>query len=153
MSPKDREETPAADPLAAVTGLSHVAIAVKDAGAYAARMVAALGAVRGEEELLDEGALKIVFVNLGPVTFELLEPRRPDHTVAKFLENRGPGLHHVSLEVEDLDHALDRCRAAGVQLIDEEPREGANGTLVAFLHPKSMGGVLIELTQPGKPTA
>jgi methylmalonyl-CoA/ethylmalonyl-CoA epimerase len=153
MSRRKHERASAADPLASVTGLSHVAIAVEDAEAYAARMVTALGAVRGEEELLDDGALKIVFVQLGPVTFELLEPRRPDHTVARFLEHRGPGLHHVSLEVEDVGHALDRCRAAGVQLIDEEPREGANGSLVAFLHPKGMGGVLIELSQPGKPTA
>jgi methylmalonyl-CoA/ethylmalonyl-CoA epimerase len=153
VSSRKHEPAAAGDPLASVTGLSHVAIAVKDAEAYAACMVSALGAVRGEEELLDDGALKVVFVHLGPVTFELLEPRRPDHTVAKFLEHRGPGLHHVSLEVEDVDHALERCRAAGVQLIDEEPREGANGTLVAFLHPKSMGGVLIELSQPGKPTA
>ncbi|HKQ58709.1 MAG TPA: methylmalonyl-CoA epimerase [Candidatus Eisenbacteria bacterium] len=130
-----------------MTGLSHIAIAVRDADALAATLVSALGGVRGEEEMLDGGALRVVFVRLGPVTFELLEPRSPDHTVAKFLEKRGEGLHHVSLEVGDLDQALAGARASGVKLIDETPRPGAHGTRVAFLHPKSLGGVLLELCQ------
>jgi methylmalonyl-CoA/ethylmalonyl-CoA epimerase len=130
-----------------VQGLSHVAIAVRDADALANVLVAALGAVRGDEELLDGGALRVVFVRLGPVTFELLEPRSAEHTVAKFLEKRGEGLHHVSLEVPDLGRALAGCREAGVQLIDQTPRPGAHGSSVAFLHPKSLGGVLVELCQ------
>ena len=85
--------------------------------------------------------------DLGPVTFELLEPQRADHTVAKFLETRGPGLHHVSLEVADLAGQLATAKAAGVRLIDEAPRAGAHGTQVAFLHPKSTGGVLLEMCQ------
>ena len=134
-----------------VRELAHVAIAVPDADAVATALVTALGATRGIEEMLDGGALRIVFVHAGPVTFELLEPRSPDHTVARFLEKRGPGLHHVSLEVQDIGAALERCRRAGVRLIDSEPREGAEGSAVAFLHPSSLGGVLIELSQP-KPT-
>jgi len=138
-----------------VQGLSHVAIAVRNADALAAVLVAALGATRGEDELLDGGALRVVFVRLGPVTLELLEPRSSDHTVAKFLEKRGEGLHHVSLEVTDLGQALAGCRKAGVQLIDQTPRQGAHGSSVAFLHPKSLGGVLVELCQaperPGRP--
>ena len=130
-----------------ITALSHVALAVADADAVAATLVAVLGATRGAEELLDDGGLRIVFVHAGPVRFELLEPRSPEHTVAKFLGTRGPGLHHVSLEVADLRAALDRCRDAGVRLIDEQPRTGAHGSRVAFLHPKSLGGVLIELCQ------
>ena len=132
---------------AGVTGLSHVAIATADADALAALLVSALGAERGAEELLDQGALRVLFVTLGPVTVELLEPRSPDHTVAKFLHTRGPGLHHVSYQVADLTVALERCRAAGVRLIDETPRAGAHGSRVAFLHPKSVGGVLIELCE------
>ena len=132
---------------AAVVALSHVAIAVREADPLAAMLVLALGAVRGAEELLDHGALRVVFVHLGPVTLELLEPRSPDHTVAKFLDARGPGLHHVSLEAKDLPALLARCRDAGVRLIDETPRPGAHGSEVAFLHPKSLGGVLIELCQ------
>jgi methylmalonyl-CoA/ethylmalonyl-CoA epimerase len=130
-----------------VTDLSHIAIAVRDADALAATLVGALGGVRGEEELLDGGALRVLFVRLGTVTFELLEPRSPGHSVAKFLEKRGEGLHHVSLEVGDLDRALAGARASGVQLIDETSRPGAHGTRVAFLHPKSLGGVLVELCQ------
>jgi len=131
----------------AVRGLSHIAIAVHEAEPLAAMLVSALGATRGEEELLDGGTLRVVFVRLGAVTFELLEPRSPEHTVAAFLEKRGEGLHHVSLEVGDLDRTLADCRAAGVKLIDEAPRPGAHGTKVAFLHPRSLGGTLIELCQ------
>jgi methylmalonyl-CoA/ethylmalonyl-CoA epimerase len=133
-----------------VTGLAHVAIATPDADALATRLVSALGATRGREELLDGGALRVVFVSAGPVTFELLEPRSAGHTVARFLEARGPGLHHVSLEVSDLSAALARAQAAGVRLIDAEPRAGSHGTSIAFLHPKSLGGVLVELCEPDK---
>jgi methylmalonyl-CoA epimerase len=133
-----------------VTGLSHVAIAVRDADELAKTLVAALGASPGATELLDGGALRVVFVHLGPVTFELLEPRSADHTVAKFLETRGPGLHHVSLDVSDIAAHLERAKAAGVKLIDETPRPGAHGTQVAFLHPKSLGGVLVELCEGKK---
>jgi methylmalonyl-CoA/ethylmalonyl-CoA epimerase len=131
----------------AVRALSHVAIATPDADALATALAAALGATPGGEELLDGGALRVKFLHLGPVTLELLEPRDETHTVAKFLAARGPGLHHVSLEVGDLESALARCRDAGVRLIDERPRSGAHQSSVAFLHPKSLGGVLIELCQ------
>jgi methylmalonyl-CoA/ethylmalonyl-CoA epimerase len=113
----------------------------------------ALGAERGEEEMLDGGALRVLFVRLGPLTLELLESRSADHTVARFLEKRGPGLHHVSLEVAGIESVLARCRAAGIQPIDEAPRAGAHGTRVAFLHPKSLGGVLIELCERPRATA
>ncbi len=129
------------------TGLAHVAIATREADTLATTLVAALGARRGEEELLDGGALRVVFIHLGPVTFELLEPCAADHPVARFLDARGPGLHHVSLEVPDVAAALAACRKAGVRLIDEQPRAGAHGSTVAFLHPKSLGGVLVELSE------
>jgi len=132
---------------AGVTGLSHVAIAVREADLLVRTLVEGLGARRGDEELLDGGQLRVVFVHLGPVTLELLEPRSAEHTVAKFLDQRGPGLHHVSLEVRDIAAGLARAKAAGARLIDEHPRPGAHGTQVAFLHPKSFGGVLIELCQ------
>ena len=130
-----------------VTGLSHIAIAVREADSLTQLLVSALGATRGNEELLDDGALRVVFVHLGPVTLELLEPRSPEHTVAKFLDTRGPGLHHVSLEVADIVAQLAQAKAAGARLIDEVPRVGAHDTQVAFLHPKSFGGVLVELCQ------
>ena len=138
---------PLTPPPSAVRGLSHVALAVHEADPVATRLVEALGGTRAREELLDDGALRVVFVQLGPVTIELLEPRSPDHTVARFLDARGPGIHHVSLEVDDLVATLDRARAAGVRLVDETPRRGAHGSQVAFLHPKSLFGVLLELCQ------
>ena len=136
-----------------VTALSHVAIAVREADPLVETLVQGLGATRGGEELLDDGGLRVVFVHLGPVTLELLEPKRADHTVAKFLDTRGPGLHHVSLEVRDLGDQLARAKAAGVRLIDESPRPGAHGSRVAFLHPRSLGGVLVELCQQRAPEA
>jgi len=136
--------------MSGITGLSHVAIAVREAEPVARTLADSLGATRGGEELLDGGALRVVFVHLGPVTIELLEPRSAEHTVAKFLDARGPGLHHVSLEVSDLTGLLARAKAAGVRLIDETPRAGAHGTQVAFLHPKSLGGVLVELCEEKK---
>jgi len=136
--------------MSGITGLSHVAIAVREAEPVARTLTDSLGATRGGEELLDGGALRVVFVHLGPVTIELLEPRSAEHTVAKFLDARGPGLHHVSLEVSDLGGLLARAKAAGVRLIDETPRAGAHGTQVAFLHPKSLGGVLVELCEEKK---
>ena len=130
-----------------ITKLSHIAIAVRDADALVDTFVNALGATKGGEELLDQGGLRVVFIHLGPVTIELLEPKRDDHTVAVFLETRGPGLHHVSLEVRDIEAQLAAAKAAGARLIDEAPRAGAHGTQVAFMHPKSFGGVLVELCQ------
>jgi methylmalonyl-CoA/ethylmalonyl-CoA epimerase len=128
-----------------VRGLSHIALAVREADPVAEQLVAAFGGRRGEEELLDQGKLRVVFVHLGPVTIELLEPRSPEHTVARFLDTRGPGLHHVSFEVADMKDALAQVRSAGVTPIDETPRTGAHGSEVAFLHPKSLFGTLIEL--------
>jgi methylmalonyl-CoA/ethylmalonyl-CoA epimerase len=127
--------------------LSHVAIATPAADALADTLVAALGGTRAGEELLDGGALRVLFVRVGAVTFELLEPRAPEHTVAKFIATRGPGLHHVSLAVGDLEARLAAAKAGGARLIDEHGRPGAHGSTVAFLHPKSFGGVLVELCQ------
>lgn len=128
-----------------VRGLSHIALAVREADPVAERLVAAFGGKRGEEELLDQGKLRVVFVHLGPVTIELLEPRSSEHTVARFLETRGPGIHHVSFEVADMKGALAQAKSAGVTPIDETPRAGAHGSEVAFLHPKSLFGALVEL--------
>ena len=89
----------------------------------------------------------IVSLHFGDVDVELLEPTDPSSPVAKFLAKRGPGIHHVCYRVPDLDAALTRCRAAGYQLVDEKPRRGAGGRRIAFLHPKSTSGILLELTE------
>jgi methylmalonyl-CoA epimerase len=132
---------------APVRGLAHVAIAVTEAEPVARLLEAAFGARRGEDEWIDEGTLRVLFLHLGSLTIELLEPKA-GHTVAKFIERRGPGLHHVCFDVTDLDAALARSVEAGVTPIDARPRAGAHGARVVFLHPRSTAGVLIELRQP-----
>ena len=103
-----------------------------------------LGLAPGRPENAD-GAT-IVSLHFGDVDVELLEPADPSSPVAKFLAKRGPGIHHICYRVTDLDAALARCRAAGYQLVDETPRRGAGGRRIAFLHPKSTNGILLELT-------
>lgn len=104
-----------------------------------------LGLEPGHPEIAD-GAT-IVSLPFGDVDVELLEPRDPDSPIAKFLARRGPGIHHVCYRVPDLDRALERCRAAGYQLVDATPRRGASGRRIAFLHPKATAGILLELTE------
>src|SRR6266571_1659193 len=89
----------------------------------------------------------ILGLTLGDVRIELLEPRDPASPVAKFLARRGPGIHHICYRVPDLDQALERCRAAGYRLVDEQPRRGAAGRRIAFLHPHATAGILLELTE------
>jgi methylmalonyl-CoA/ethylmalonyl-CoA epimerase len=84
----------------------------------------------------------------GDALVELLETDTPDSPIGKFIAKRGPGIHHVCFVVDDLDATLARCRAASIRLIDEVPRVGAEGKRIAFLHPSSTGGVLVELTEP-----
>jgi methylmalonyl-CoA/ethylmalonyl-CoA epimerase len=83
----------------------------------------------------------------GDALIELLEPVTPDSPIGRFVARRGPGLHHVCFVVADLDVALDRCRSAGIRLIDDVPRTGAEGKRIAFIHPSATGGVLVELTE------
>lgn len=89
----------------------------------------------------------VAFAPVGESRFEFLEPVGEEGPVQKFLEKRGPGIHHICLEVEDLPGMLEQLRAQGVELIDQQPRPGAHGSLVAFIHPKSANGVLVELVE------
>ncbi len=100
-----------------------------------------------EEPLDDADGARIAGLRAGDSLVELLEAQSPDSPIGKFVARRGPGIHHICFSVDDLDAALDRCRRAGVRLIDEVPRTGAEGKRIAFLHPSSTGGVLIELTE------
>jgi methylmalonyl-CoA/ethylmalonyl-CoA epimerase len=95
----------------------------------------------------DADGARIAGLTAGESLVELLEAETPDSPIGKFIARRGPGIHHICFAVPDLDAALERCRATGVRLIDEEPRLGAEGKRIAFLHPSSTGGVLIELTE------
>jgi len=125
--------------------IAHIGIAVENLGDALAFYRDVLGLVPRAPETAD-GAT-IVSLPFGGPEVELLEPATPDGPIARFLAKRGPGIHHVCYEVADLDAAMERCRAAGYRLVDETPRTGAHGRRIAFVHPKSTAGILIELTQ------
>lgn len=95
----------------------------------------------------DADGARIAGLAAGESLVELLEPEAPGSPIAKYIEKRGPGIHHICFAVDDIEAALERCRAAGLRLIDETPRLGAEGKRIAFLHPAATGGVLIELTE------
>ncbi len=129
--------------------LDHVGIAVRDLDASLAFFRDALGlAVEGPEDV-ESQRVRAQFINTGPSSLELLAATAPDSPIARFLDKRGPGLHHITLRVEDIDAALVQLRQRGVRLIDEVPRVGAEGARIAFIHPSSADGVLVELKQTG----
>jgi methylmalonyl-CoA/ethylmalonyl-CoA epimerase len=125
--------------------IAHIGIAVREIDALIPFYRDVLG--MDLVALDDSDGARITGLAAGEALVELLEPIADDSPIGKFIAKRGPGIHHVCFVVDDLPAALDRCRAAGIRLIDEEPRVGAEGKHIAFLHPSSTGGVLIELTE------
>lgn len=125
--------------------IAHIGIAVKDLNEALQFYRDVLGLTPHPAEIAD-GAT-IVSLPFGESEVELLEPMEPDSPIAKFIARRGPGIHHVCYRVTDLNAALASARKAGYQLVDETPRIGASGCRIAFLHPKSTSGILIELTE------
>jgi methylmalonyl-CoA/ethylmalonyl-CoA epimerase len=125
--------------------IAHVGVAVPDLDAALAFYRDVLGLAPHPPDHAD-GAT-IVSLPFGESEVELLTPLTPDGPIAKFLARRGPGIHHICYRVPDLDAALAACRAAGYHLIDDVPRTGAGGHRVAFVHPKTTGGILLELTE------
>lgn len=137
-----------ADYLAAVPDaprIAHIGVAVADIQSALAFYRDVLGLEPHPPETAD-GAT-IVSLPFGDSHIELLEPRDPESPIARFLAKRGPGIHHICYRVPDLDRALEACRRAGYRLVDEVPRPGAGGKRIAFLHPKSTAGILLELTE------
>ena len=129
--------------------LDHLGIAVRDLPAALAFYRDALGLeIEGSEEVASQ-RVRAHFVPVGESSLELLEATASDSAIAKYIDKRGPGLHHITLRVEDISAALAQLRSRGVRLIDEQPRPGAEAALVAFIHPSSAHGVLVELKQPG----
>jgi len=126
--------------------LNHVAIAVKDLEKAASVYRNALGAKVGAPTAQPEHGVTVVFIELPNTKIELLEPLGENSPIAKFLEKRGPGLHHIALRVPDLNAAVASLKAAGARLLNE-PRQGAGGHTYVFVHPASAGGVLLELIQ------
>ena len=129
-------------------GVRHIGIAVKDTDAAVKLYTSLFEAKHVETMVSEEHGLKLTFLQLAGVNVELLEPVRGDTAVAKFLEKKGEGFHHIALEVADIQKALANLKQAGVKLVDETPRRGAHGSLIAFVHPSSTHGVMIELCQP-----
>jgi methylmalonyl-CoA epimerase len=130
-----------------VEGLAHVGIAVRSLEEAVPRWTQGLGFRHVDTITLESMGLKIAFLEAGGATLELLEPYRADSAVGKFLAKRGEGIHHLSFFVGDIEAALARAEAAGLELIDRTPRAGSHETRIAFLHPRSLGGVLIEFCE------
>ena len=127
------------------TRIAHIGIAVRGLEELVPFYRDVLG--MPETLLADADGARIVGLVAGESLVELLEADTPDSPISRFVAKRGPGIHHVCFAVDDLDGALERCRVAGIRLIDDNPRIGAEGKRIAFLHPSATGGVLVELTE------
>ena len=127
--------------------IDHIGVAVEDLDEAIALYGERLGMPLQHRETVEEQGVEAVLLGVGDSHVELLRPLGPDTAVGKFLELSGPGLHHVAYGTDDIDSALEAVRGAGLRLIDERPRIGIRGSRVAFLHPKSTGGVLTELVE------
>ena len=125
--------------------IDHLGIAVKDLAAAERLFADLLGVEPGGREVVAAEQVEVAFFQVGESRFELLQPTSEESAIHKAIEKRGEGLHHVCLAVDDIDAEVERLRAAGFQFVGEAPRPGAGGHRVAFLHPKSAGGILIEL--------
>ena len=130
--------------------IDHIGVAVEDLDAALPLYRDALGMPLVHRETVTEQGVEAALLDVGEGHVELLQPLGPDTPVGKFLAGRGPGLHHVAYQVADVAGTLDALRSAGLRLIDEQPRTGIRGSRVAFLHPKSTGGVLTEIVQPAE---
>jgi methylmalonyl-CoA/ethylmalonyl-CoA epimerase len=127
--------------------VSHLGIAVQSIDSTLGFYEGVLGLACEHVEEVKSQQVRTAFLPIGDTRLELLEPTSPSSPVARFLAKRGEGIHHVAFEVDDVARALERAKAQGVQLVDEAPRQGARGCLIAFLHPKSSHGVLVEFVE------
>jgi len=127
--------------------IEHIGIAVKSLAESNLLFEALLGVPSYKEEEVGSEGVKTSFFRNGPNKIELLEATRPDSPIAKFIEKKGEGIHHIAFDVADIEAEMERLTAAGFVLLNEQPKRGADNKLVVFLHPKSTNGVLIELCQ------
>ncbi len=131
-------------------GLHHVAIAVRSLAEARPAYELALGLVATEPEFVPDQRVNVLVLFAGTQRIELVEPASPDSPITKFLEKTGGGIHHLAWKVGDVAQAIAHLKSHGVRMIDEAPRPGAHGTTIAFVHPKSTGGVLMELVQESR---
>ncbi len=133
-----------------VEKIEHIGIAVESIDEMVPYYRDALGLEYGGEEVVEEQKVRVAFFGIGESSIELLEATSEDSSIAKFLAKRGPGIHHIAVRVDDIERALTQHEENGAQLIDKTPRIGAHNMRIAFVHPRSTGGVLVELCQsPG----
>jgi len=130
--------------------IDHIGVATDDLDASLALYEDSMEMPLAYRETVEEQGVEAVLLDVGDCHVELLSPLGPDTPVGKFLERKGPGLHHVAYRVDDIDATLTQLAAAGLELIDAEPRTGIRSSRVAFLHPRSTGGVLTEIVEPAK---
>jgi methylmalonyl-CoA epimerase len=130
--------------------INHLGIATKGIEEALKFWADALGLENVHTETVEDQKVRVAMLPIGESRIELLEPTSEDSPISKFLEKRGGGIHHIAIEVEDIRAALAKLKRTGARLIDEKPRVGAEGCLVAFVHPASSGGVLLELVQENK---
>jgi methylmalonyl-CoA/ethylmalonyl-CoA epimerase len=128
--------------------IDHVGVAVDDLDAALALYEGTFGMPVAHRETVEEQGVDAVLLDVGDTHVELLSPLGPETPVGKFLERKGPGLHHVAYRVDDIEAALAKLKEDGVELIDAEPRTGIRNSRVAFVHPKATGSVLTEIVQP-----
>ena len=127
--------------------INHLGIATKGIDEALKFWSDALGLENVHTEIVEDQKVRVAMLPIGDSRIELLEPTSVDSPISKFLEKRGGGIHHIAVEVDDIESALAKLKSQGMRLIDEEPRIGAEGCLVAFVHPSSANGVLLELVQ------
>ena len=128
--------------------IDHIGIAVNDLDAAAQLYGGSFDMAEQHRETVEEQGVEAILLEVGEGHIELIKPLSDDTGVAKFIQKNGEGMHHIAYQVDDIDAALERVREAGLRLIDETSRTGIRGSRVAFLHPKSTGGVLTEIVQP-----
>jgi methylmalonyl-CoA/ethylmalonyl-CoA epimerase len=128
--------------------IDHIGVVVGDLDEAVAIYRDKLGMPLQHRELVEQFGVEAVLLGIGDSHVELLRPLSPDSGVGRFLERHGPGVHHVAYRTDDIDATLESVRTAGMELIDEQPRPGLRNSRVAFVHPKSTGGVLTELVEP-----
>ncbi len=128
--------------------INHLGIATKGIEEALKFWQDSLGLEQTHTEIVEDQKVRVAMLPIGESSIELLEPTSEDSPISKFLEKRGGGIHHIAVEVEDIETALRQMKEQGARLIDEKPRVGADNCLIAFVHPQASGGVLLELVQP-----
>jgi methylmalonyl-CoA/ethylmalonyl-CoA epimerase len=134
--------------LKAPNQIEHIGIAVKNLEASVKFYTEILGLTCIGYETVESEQVRVAFIEIGETRLELLEPTSSESAISKFIEKKGEGIHHIALRVEDAAGHLENMKENGIKLIQEQPKQGAHGHLVAFLHPKSTNGVLLEFCQP-----